>query len=120
MTSRKVVEKSLNFKNSFWLQFQSFCCLIFYFEVSFDSKKFTHANGYKADISQNECLNNYIVGKYPKVGQTSQGPIYKNTKSGDIYVKKSHLNQPGRHWDITANDGSTEFANLKIPVTKKE
>lgn len=59
-------------------------------ETGHASGTYSHANGYKVDISPNSCVNGYIKRNFRYIG----GSKYKSS-AGNIYYNE------GNHWDIT-------------------
>ncbi|ODM95324.1 hypothetical protein Ocin01_11354 [Orchesella cincta] len=63
-------------------------------ETGHASGTYSHWNGYKADISLNTCINNYVTGHFAYIGVRGDGaPMYQSA-AGNIYAKE------GNHWDI--------------------
>jgi len=63
-------------------------------ETGHASGTYSHWNGYKADISLNTCINNYVTTRFEYIGVRGDGaPMYKSA-AGNIYAKE------GNHWDI--------------------
>ncbi|MEO3873230.1 hypothetical protein ABGB18_30830 [Nonomuraea sp. B12E4] len=56
--------------------------------------QFSHGNGYKLDISHNDCIDRHIKKNHDRVGTRSDGsPLYRSA-SGTTFADESD------HWDI--------------------
>ncbi|MBG6059594.1 hypothetical protein RCH16_003028 [Cryobacterium sp. MP_M5] len=64
-------------------------------EVGHASGTYSHYNGYKIDISHNNCNNAYITGSFTRIADRGDGAPQYQAASGNIYADE------GSHWDIT-------------------
>jgi hypothetical protein len=58
------------------------------------SGTYSHANGYKVDLSSNPSLDSYIETNFKRDGTVGGYPAYRSP-NGALYVKE------GNHWDVT-------------------
>lgn len=63
-------------------------------EAGHASGRFSHGNGYKLDISHNQCIDRYITKNNHRTGVRSDGATLYRSPSGDIFADE------GDHWDI--------------------
>jgi WXG100 family type VII secretion target len=65
-------------------------------EVGHSAGEFSHANGYKADVSLNPTVNRYIEDNFEHTGQrSSDGAELYRDPNGNVFARESN------HWDIT-------------------
>jgi hypothetical protein len=64
-------------------------------EVGHAGGTYSHANGYKADISTYACVSSYITGTFAYIGERGDGAAQYQSGSGNVYALE------GNHWDIT-------------------
>lgn len=64
-------------------------------EVGHSAGEFSHANGYKVDISLNPTVNTYIETNFEHTGQRSDGAELYRDPNGNVFARE------GNHWDIT-------------------
>ena len=64
-------------------------------EVGHTAGEFSHANGYKVDISLNPTVNSYIEDNFEHTGQRSDGAELYRDPNGNVFARE------GNHWDIT-------------------
>jgi hypothetical protein len=57
--------------------------------------RFSHKNGYKADVMPTKCVDAYIHKHLRKVGKRGDGSELFRSRSGPIYA-----DEHGTHWDI--------------------
>jgi len=60
-------------------------------EVGHASGTYSHANGWKLDVSMSVCITNYIAANFHKTDSTH----WTQTSSGYVYYNENN------HWDIT-------------------
>ncbi len=61
------------------------------------SGTYSHANGYKVDISdKNPALNSYITSNYQEIGKRSDGARQFRDPQGNVYAWETWKN----HWDV--------------------
>jgi hypothetical protein len=62
---------------------------------------YSHWNGYKVDISPNQCADNYITGNFRYAGRRvgDNAKMYKSP-AGNVYARE------GSHWDILYYNGN--------------
>jgi len=63
-------------------------------EVGHSAGEFSHANGYKVDISLNPTVNQYIENNFEHIGQRSDGAELYEDPNGNVFARE------GNHWDI--------------------
>jgi WXG100 family type VII secretion target len=65
-------------------------------EVGHTAGEFSHANGYKVDVSLNPTVNRYIEDNFEHTGQRSsdRAELYRDP-NGNVFARE------GNHWDIT-------------------
>jgi WXG100 family type VII secretion target len=64
-------------------------------EVGHATGEFSHANGYKVDISLDPTVNRYIEDNYEHTGTRSDGAELYRDADGNVFARE------GNHWDIT-------------------
>lgn len=64
-------------------------------ETGHASGTYSHANGYKVDISHTTCVTNYIHSHFTYKGLRGDGAPMYDDASGNRYADE------GSHWDIT-------------------
>jgi len=64
-------------------------------EVGHTAGRYSHANGYKVDISLNPTVNQYIEGNFTHVGRRRDGAELYRDANGNEFARE------GNHWDIT-------------------
>ena len=64
-------------------------------EVGHSTGPFSHANGYKVDVSLNPTVNRYIEDNFEHTGQRSDGAELYRDPNGNVYALEDD------HWDIT-------------------
>lgn len=63
-------------------------------EVGHAPGRYSHGQGYKLDISKNECINRHIGRTHQMVGHRGDGSALYRSASGTIFANESD------HWDI--------------------
>lgn len=56
---------------------------------------YSHANGYKVDLTKGDCVGTYIKNTFTYVGKRGDGYPQWKAPSGNLYCDE------GNHWDIT-------------------
>lgn len=56
--------------------------------------RYSHAAGYKLDITHNSCIDHYITTSFPRGGTRGDGSALYRTPTGTVYASESS------HWDI--------------------
>jgi hypothetical protein len=64
-------------------------------EVGHASGTYSHYNGYKVDISHNNCIDNYVHNSFSYIGLRGDGYPQWKSAAGNLYCDE------GNHWDIT-------------------
>jgi hypothetical protein len=64
-------------------------------ETGHSKSKFSHGNGYKADVMPTKCVDAYIRKNMRQVGKRSDGTKLYRARSGPLYA-----DEHGTHWDI--------------------
>lgn len=64
-------------------------------EVGHSGGTYSHWNGYKLDITPNDCVSHYITKTFEYIGLRGDGAKMYKSHAGNIYARESS------HWDIT-------------------
>lgn len=64
-------------------------------ETGHEKRKFSHWNGYKADVMPTKCVDAYIHTHMRQVGKRRGGSKLYRARSGPLYA-----DEHGTHWDI--------------------
>ncbi|MEU2718066.1 hypothetical protein [Streptomyces sp. NPDC007205] len=70
-------------------------------EVGHASGTYSHYHGYKADITPNTCISNYITRRLTHIPTRGDGAVRYRSSTGNVYARESN------HWDITYCGGSS-------------